>query len=456
LRTSALAAFAATLPLGRLRAADPAPAAGPARFKNLVTSGRKLRIASIGSGGRGSSHLAHCAAEELVALCDVDFDRARKSFALYPRVPRYRDYRHMFDELDDRLDAVVISTPDHMHFPPALMAIERGKHVFVEKPMTHTIGEARLLKTAAARHGVVTQMGNQGAAGEGCRTTREWLEAGVIGTVREIHSWTNRPVWPQGIEFPAPDPRDKKTALPVPPTLDWNLWLGVAPVRQYAKGIVPFDWRGLWDYGCGALGDMGCHILNAPFYALDLRGSVRVSAEVSGVSAVALPDWSVITYHFPQRGKRAPLKLVWYDGNPEKGARRPSLPKEVAPDTKLPRGGNLYIGDEGVLIDGSDYGGIPQIHPESRRKTFLENRPPKTLPRVPKSDSRLEWINACKGSGVAPCSNFIDHASDLTEIVLLGNLALRAGRPIQWNPSTGACDGMPELDRYINKNYRLF
>ncbi|OAM88805.1 Gfo/Idh/MocA family oxidoreductase [Termitidicoccus mucosus] len=450
LQTSTLAALAATLPLGRLRAAD-APAA---RFKNLVTSGRKLRIAAIGVGGRGSAHLAHCAAEELVAMCDVDFDRARKSFALYPHVPRYRDYRQMFDEMGDRIDAVVISTPDHMHFPPALMAIERGKHVYVEKPMTHTIGEARILKAAAIKHGVVTQMGNQGHAGEGCRLIKEWIEAGVIGPVREVHSWTNRPVWPQGIEFPAPDPRDKKTAGPVPGTLDWNLWLGVAPEREYDKRILPFNWRGLWDYGCGALGDMGCHIMDAPFYALDLRGPVRVSSESEGGSAVAAPKWSVITYEFPARGALPPVKYVWYDGDEKDGARRPPVPEELGPDAQLSKGGSIYIGDKGKLYDTSDYGGAPRILPAERAQAFT--RPPKTLPRVPKSDNKLEWINACKGSGIAPCSNFVDHACDLTEVVLLGNLALRAGQPIQWNPATASCDGRPDLDRYINKNYRLF
>jgi predicted dehydrogenase len=457
LRTTALAALAgAAFPYDRLRAAADTPAAGAARFKNLVTSGRKIRIAGIGVGARGSSHLAPSATEELVALCDVDFDRARRSFALYPQLPRYRDYRRMLDEMGDRIDAVVISTPDHMHFPPALMAIERGKHLYVEKPMTHTIGEARLLKAAAARHGVVTQMGNQGAAAEGCRITREWIEAGVIGTVREVHSWTNRPVWPQGVEFPAPDPRDKKNADPVPATLDWNLWLGVAPVRQYAKGIMPFNWRGFVDYGCGALGDMGCHILNAPFFALDLRGDCAVSAESSGMSAVAWPAWSVITYQFPQRGKRAPLKLVWYDGDEKKGARRPALPEALGADVKLSKGGNLYIGDQGVLMDTNDYGGVPQIYPEARRKEFLANRPDKTLPRAFKNNIHQDWFRACKGEGPAPCSNFVDHAADLAEVVLLGNLALQAGKPIRWDAAAGACAGAPELDRYIHKNYRLF
>ncbi|MDR0901778.1 MAG: Gfo/Idh/MocA family oxidoreductase [Opitutaceae bacterium] len=446
LQTSTLAALAATFPFGRLRAAGE-PSTADGRFKNLVTSGRKLRIACIGVGGRGGSHLAHCAAEEIVAFCDVDFDRARKSFALFPNVPRYRDYRQMFEEMGDRIDAVVISTPDHMHFPPALLAIQRGKHVYLEKPITHTIGEARILKAAAAKHGVVTQMGNQGHAKEGCRVIKEWIEAGVIGTVREVHSWTNRPIWPQGADAPAPD-LSKKGAVPIPDTLDWNLWLGVAPERDYAPKIAPFNWRGLWDYGCGALGDMGCHIMDAPFWALNLRGPVRVSSESEDNTPFAAPKWSVVTYEFPARGALPPVKYIWYDGK-----KQPVIPKELA-GVKLSGGGSIYIGDKGMLYDTDDYGGIPRIFPAERAQEFV--RPPRTLPRVPKADNKLEWINACKGAGPAPCSNFVDHSCDLTETVLLGNLALHAGKPIQWNPATCSCEGMPELNRYINKNYRLF
>ncbi len=444
LRTSTLAALATTLPLDRLGAAvEPAAAT---RFKNLVTSGRKLRIACIGIGGRGAAHLGPCSAEEYVAFCDVDFAHARRSFASFPLVPRYRDYRQMFDELHDRIDAVVIATPDHMHFPPAIMAIERGKHVYVEKPMTHTIGEARILKAAAARHGVVTQMGNQGSAMEGCRITKEWIAAGVIGPVREVHCWTNRPIWPQGMAFPVPD---KKNPAPIPATLEWNLWQGVAPEHAYDPLIAPFKWRGLLDYGCGALGDMGCHLLNAPFFALDLRGDVRVSAESSGLAGGVWPKWSVITYEFPARGSRPPVKLVWYDGG-----KKPSVPKELGPDGKLGPGGVLYIGDQGKLLDSNDYGTVPRILPSERAQSFA--RPPKTLPRVVKSSIHLDWINACKGAGPAPCSNFIDHSADLTEVTLLGNLALLAGKPIQWDAAAGACAGMPEMDRHIHKTYRLF
>ena len=276
IQTASLAALAAGL-LPRSFATEAAPATP--RFKNLVTDGRKLRVACIGIGGKGYSDTMACLDEEIVALCDVDFVNGFKSFTELPRAARYRDYRQMLTEMGDQIDAVTVSTPDHTHFPAALMAIELGKHVYVQKPLTHTIEEARMLKAAAAKHGVVTQMGNQGHANEGTRLTKEWIDAGVIGTVREVHFWTNRPIWPQGV--PIPDAEAMRE------TLDWNLWQGVAPERGYSSKIMPFNWRGFWDYGCGALGDMGCHIMDAAFWALDLRGNCTVSAVSEGCSDVS-------------------------------------------------------------------------------------------------------------------------------------------------------------------------
>jgi predicted dehydrogenase len=446
LQTSALAALAGTaLPYDRLLAAAGAEAP---KFKNLVT-GRNVRLAFVGIGGRGGSNidgLAPLPGVEVAALCDVDFDRARKNFAAFPLAPRYRDYRHMLDEMHDRIDAVAISTTDHMHFPIALAAIGRGKHVYVEKPLSHTIGEARLLKAAAAKHGVVTQMGNQGAAREGCRITKEWLDAGVIGAVREVHCWTNRPVWPQGMPAPRPDP-----ASPQPGTLEWDLWQGVAPARDYAPKIAPFNWRGLIDYGCGALGDMGCHILNAPFFALDLRGDATVSATHSGIADGVWPKWSVITYQFPARNRRPPLKLVWHDGG-----KKPETPGSFDAGTKLGANGALYLGDQGALYDADTYGGVPRVFPAALAKKLAAARPPKTLPRVAKSSIYADWINAITSAGPAPCSNFIDHSADLTETTLLGNLALLSDRPLRWYAATATAAGRPELNQYINKTYRAF
>lgn len=439
LKTASLAALVAGLmPRGFAAEAN----AAPPRFKNLVTSGRKLRVACVGIDGKGYSDTMACVGEEIVALCDVDFVRGHRAFSELPLVPRYRDYRQMLMEMSDRIDAVTVSTPDHMHFPIALMAIEMGKHVYVQKPLTHTIEEARLLKAAAAKHGVVTQMGNQGHANEGTRLTKEWIDAGVIGTVREVHFWTNRPVWPQAVPLPA--------AQTVPDTLDWNLWQGVAPVSDFSAEIVPFKWRGYWNYGCGALGDMGCHIMDAAFWTLDLRGNVTVSATSEGNSEVSGPKSSVVTYQFPQRGKHAPVKVVWYDGS-----NKPPVPKELGPDGTLPGGGSIFYGDKGVLIDTDDYNAAPRLLPEERMKAFTD-RPKRTLPRVPKSNPHLEWIAACKGEGPAPGSNFVDHAVDLTEFCLLGNVAIRSGQPIQWDAAHMTCSNLPSADRFVRKAYRVY
>jgi predicted dehydrogenase len=416
-----------------------AATASPAR--NLVT-GRRVRVAAVGLGGKGYTDLHALVGEEIVGLCDVDFERGGPAFREFPHVPRYRDFRRMFDELHDRIDAVTIATPDHMHFPVALMAIERGKHVYVQKPLTHTIGEARALKAAAARAGVVTQMGNQGHANEGTRLVREWIEADVIGTVREITVWTNRPVWPQGIQWPATE------GLTPPATLDWNLWLGVAPYRDYRPGLAPFNWRGMWDYGCGALGDMGCHLLDAPFWTFNLRGPVRVSAESEGGSAITAPLGSVVRYEFAARGSLPPLVLTWYDGN-----RKPERPPELDAGRPMSRGGVLYRGDKGVIYSPTDYSESPRLLPESRMAEF--KRPPRVYPRVPRGNPHLEWIDAIKG-GPVPGSNIVDHSADLTEFNLLGNLAIRLNRPIDWDPVAGRCVGLPEADALIHKSYRLF
>lgn len=437
LRHASLATAAVGFPAILTRAAVQSP------YRNLAKPDRKLRIAHVGLGGKGAVDVAGCASEDLVAFCDVDFERGKKVLEQYSSTPRYRDFRQMLEERHREIDAVVVTTPDHMHFPIALMAIERGKHVYVQKPLTHTIGEARALKQAAARAGVVTQMGNQGHANDGTRILKEWIDAGVIGPVREVHCWTNRPVWPQGIELPLPDPT-------IPPTIDWNLWLGVAPERPFSSKIAPFNWRGFWDYGCGALGDMGCHSLDAAFWALNLRGSVRVSAVSAGATPVIAPSWSIVTYEFPARGSLPACKVVWYDGG-----KLPPVPEELGPGGKLNTGGVIYVGDKGKIMDTSDLGASPRLLPEARMQEFTA-RPPKILRRVPGGDPYREWIDACKGLGPAPGSNIVDHSADLTEMVLLGNVAIRAGKPITWDAARGACVGAPELTPLLHKNYRLF
>jgi len=437
LRTASLATLGLTVGRSASRAAE------ESRYKNLVPADRKLRLACIGINGRGYADLSACAGEDIVGVCDVDFAWGQRGFHEFPLAARYRDYRQMLTEMADQIDGVVVATPDHTHYPAALMALGLGKHVYCEKPLTHTIAEARSLKAAAAKAGVVTQMGNQGHANEGTRQVKEWIEAGVIGAVREVHAWTNRPVWPQGIPLPKPAPT-------VPDTMDWNLWLGVAPEREYSPELAPFNWRGWWDYGCGALGDMACHLLDAPFWALNLRGPVRVTARSEGGSAVSCPSSSVITYEFPARGSLPPLKLTWYDG----GKKPPAKLAELPPGEALPKGGVIYCGDQGTMFSPTDYSEHPRLTPESRMKEFVK-RPPQTIPRVPGGSPHLEWIAACKG-GPAPGSNFVDHSVALTELVLLGNVAIRLGRPIDWDPVQGVCVNEPEADRFLSKNYRLF
>lgn len=433
IQATSLAALAASCPVLRAAESD--------RYKNLVTSGRRLRIACVGAGGKAFSDIMACSGEEIVAICDVDFANGLEIFGLFPGAARYRDYRQMLNERGDDIDAVIVTTPDHTHFPAALMAVEMGKHVYVQKPLCHTISEVRALKAAVAKAGVVSQMGNQGHSNEGTRLLKEWVEAGVIGDVREVHTWTNRPIWPQGMTPPADDPV-------VPPTMDWNLWLGVAPARGYSSKIAPFNWRGYWDYGCGALGDMGCHGMDAPFWALNLRGPVHVSAQSEGSTEVVAPKWSIVKLEFPQRGSLPPVTYTWYDGG-----KLPPVPEELGPGAKLPPGATLYRGDKGAILSEGDYGESPRLIPESRMATF--KRPPRTLPRVPKSNSHLEWINGCKG-GPAPSSNIVDHSGDLTQMVLLGNVAIRAGKPIDFDPVEGVCVGSPEASRFLSETYRLF
>jgi predicted dehydrogenase len=435
IQTASLAALAAACPSAW------AQLPSQERFKNLIPKHRKLRIACIGLGGKGHSDVMNSASEEIVALCDVDFARGAETFARFPNVPRYRDYRQMLREMDRKIDAVTVSTPDHTHFPAALMAIQMGKHVYVQKPLTHTIGEARALKAAALKAGVVTQMGNQGHANDGTRLLKEWIDAGVIGAVHEVHAWTNRPSWAQAVPF-------RETA-PVPDTLDWNLWQGSSPVCDYSPKLAPFGWRGFWDYGCGALGDMGCHILDAPFWALNLRGPAKVSAISEGNTETSCPKWSIVTWEFPARGDLPPLTMKWYDGG-----NKPPVPEELGPDGKLGNGGVIYKGTLGTMLSEGDYGSSPRLIPEEKLQA-MTHRPPRVIPRVPKADPHMEWINACKG-GPVPGSNIIDHSADLTEMVALGNLAIRLGKPIEWDPIRGACVGMPEANRFIHKNYRLF
>lgn len=400
----------------------------------------KLNVACIGCGGKGNSDVADVSGENLVGLCDVDSERAARTFSNHPDVPKFKDYRRMLEKLDKQIDAVTISTPDHTHFPAAMMALEMGKHVFVQKPMAHTVWEVRQLQEAAQRNKVVTQMGIQGHSHDGTRRLKEWLSAGAIGPVREIHYWTNRPIWPQGIRTPKDRP-------PVPGTLDWNLWLGTAPERPYNPAYAPFAWRGWWDFGCGALGDIGCHAMDAAFWALDLGAPTSVEAKTSEQYGDTAPAWSDVTYEFPATESRPAIKVFWHDGK-----RKPKRPDELEEGRELDEGigGQLFYGDNGVIM-ADTYCKSPRIIPETSMRAFMPNAPPRTIPSSP--GLMKEFILACKGEGT-PGANF-DFSGPLTEMVLLGNLAVRTRSRIKWDSKNMRTDSK-EADQYLTKTYREF
>src|ERR1041385_3161495 len=377
----------------------------------------KLNLAGIGIGGQGASDLSNLQSENIVALCDVDSSHAAHTFKRYPKAKQHRDYRKMLEEQKD-IDAVVVGTPDHQHAIISMAAMRAGKHVYCEKPLTHTVWEARQLAQAAREHKVATQMGNQGQASEQTRRLSEMIWDDAIGPVHEVHVWTDRPsnglfgeYWPQGVERPKDTP-------PVPDTLDWDLWLGPAPQRPFHPAYLPFKWRGWWDFGTGALGDIGCHAVDPVFRALKLSHPLSVEASSTRVNTETYPLASMVTYYFPVRGEMPPLKLVWYDGN-----LRPPRPEELDPGDEMGANGHLFIGDKGKILTakaserGRETRGYRLI-PAARAKAYGD--PPKKLPRS--IGHHKEWIEACKG-GQPGGSNF-DWAGPLTEVVLLGNVAL--------------------------------
>ena len=396
----------------------------------------KLNIAFIGCGGKGLAHIEAMSKENYVAFCDVDMLRAAESFELYPNVPRYKDFRKMLDERGKDIDAVVISTPDHTHAVAAMASMEMGKHVYVEKPLTHNIAEARQLLDASRKYNIVTQMGNQGASHESNAQLSEWIQGGVIGDVPVVHAWTNRPVWPQGV----PTPAGRKRA---PRTIDWNLWLGPAPYRRYDPAYAPFKWRGWWDFGTGALGDMGCHLIDPAYRALKLTTPLSAEATATTVwigdfieanYVDSCPPSSVVKLEFGSRGTMPATTLWWYDGGI-----RPMRPVELKTDEPFGSwdGGILFEGTKGKIVAGI-FGENPTLLPSSRMKDFKP--PAETLKRYA-TDHQTVWIEACKGNGKA--SSPFEYAVPLTETLLMGNLAVRCydlkklkpgSTPTSWAP----------------------
>lgn len=414
-----------------------------------VAPSDKLNIACVGVWGKGRSDIASVSTENIVALCDVDDNQMAKfkesiyeeegGSDLFEKAHKYRDWRLMFDK-ETNIDAVTVTTPDHNHAIIAMNAIKRRKHVFVQKPLTQTIYEARKLAEAVQEYGVVSQMGNQGHAGEGGRLINEWIWDGAIGPVRKVYTWTNRPIWPQGIERP-------RTVMAKPPTVDWDVWLGPAPYRPYNDAYLPFSWRGWCDFGTGALGDMGAHIMDHPFWALKLGYPTSIEATCTEFNGESYPQSEVIRYQFPARGDMPPVEMTWFDGDNE-----PPRPQELEEERRMGDrdGGVLFIGDHGKLMCGC-YGKNPRIIPEKKMQEY--ERPEKSIPRSP--GIHEEWIAACKG-GPPTTSNF-EYAGRLTEVMLLGNIAMRMAykrTPLQWDGPNMKVTNMPEADQFIHKLYR--
>lgn len=397
-----------------------------------------LNMGAVGVGGKGFVDVKGVSTENIIALCDVDDVRATASYKAYPKASKYRDFRKMLDK--ENLDAITISTPDHMHAMITMEAMKRGIHVYTQKPITRTIYEARKIREFAKEAGIVSQMGNQGHANEGPRILNELIWQGAIGKVREVHCWTDRPVWPQGISE-----RPVKNAT-IPDTLDWDLWLGVAEHRPYNEAYAPFNWRAWWDFGAGALGDMGCHILDYPFWALKLSHPLNIEAYSTPVMKETAPHASMITYNFKSGIDPSEVKLTWYDGG-----LKPLMPQGLVNDRDLWEKGSgvLFVGELGQIVYGH-HRPKPFLLIEGKEENYEQ---PKEM--ISRSIGHYqEWISECKGGKHKAMSNF-EYAGPLTEAVLLGNVALRAGKGrLDWDPINLKVTKYPEANQYIHSPYR--
>lgn len=443
----------------------------------LKSPNERINIASIGIGGKGDGDSDQAAKHgNLVAICDIDEQRLAKKGQKYPRAQRYTDFRDMFDEMGKQIDAVTVTTPDHTHAVASMMAIKLGKHVYTQKPLTHDVWEARQLRLAAAHYNVSTQMGNQGTSSDRFREGVEVIQAGLIGAVREIHVWTDRPTnwWPQ-----SPDIKARPPEAPVPSYVQWDQWLGTAPVRPYGQKFYhPRNWRGWWDFGCGALGDMGCHTANLPFMALKLAHPSSIQAESEELNPETYPAWARITYEFPARPGLPPVKMYWYEGHKDGAVVQPPRgltdkvvseynkvlvnrgDKRVASGKKvgLAIGGSITVGDKGILYSPTDDGKEWELLPADDYDDY--DAPPQTLPRNPLGGStktmdeghKVEWLGALKG-GPKPLSNF-GYSGLLSETILLGNVAIRAGIKLEWDGPSLRFPNAPQADKWLRRQYR--
>jgi predicted dehydrogenase len=403
-----------------------------------VSANEKLNLAFIGAGGRGGSHVnaALEANENIVALCDVDDERAKGSYEKCPSATKYKDFRKMLDKEHKNIDAVFVATPDHVHAFAALAAMRLGKHCYCEKPLTRLVREARAMTEAAEKYKVVTQMGNQGHSNRGARKGVEQIWAGAIGQVREAHAWTNRPVWPQPLLRPTDTP-------PIPSTLDWDLWLGPAPKRPYHPAYAPFSWRAWWDFGTGALGDMACHVMDLINWSLKLThptSAVASASEPPSAYPETGPKASTITWEFPARGDMAPVKVSWHDGG-----RKPN--PELVGLKELPSNGSILVGDKGTMYVPHTYCDKTILLPKEEFKDYKAER---VLPRV--KSHHQEFFDACKGKGET-LSNFA-YAGPMTETALVGVAALRSGKRVEWDWKNMKVTNHSEINEIVHPEYR--
>jgi len=431
-------------------------APGGRRAPMLAPHRDKLRLAFIGTGGIGGYHLDETKDLGIVCpcYCDVDTKRMGKAAELYPDAKPYQDYRKLFEAEAGNFDAVMIGIPDHHHFPATVLAMQHGKHVYTQKPLTHTPWEARQLMEAVRKYHVATQMGNQGHAGEGWRLVYEWIHSGAVGEIYETHTWTDRPIWPQGMGRPEGEDA-------VPENLNWDCWLGPAPTRPYKGGPAPdkagpyhwFNWRGWIDFGCGALGDMACHTMDGIFWALNPGYPTSVEPVTAAqITNEAFPNASTIKWEFPRRGWRRGFAAYWYDG----GLKPPLFPEIEKSRTSYKISGNLFRGTKGSLLVYGDYGSSPIILPEeygTKVRESVGKKPPQLLERSP--GHVKEWVMAAKGEKPIdfPKSNF-RYSAPMSETILLGNIALRVGRRLEWDGRNLRFTNVPEANELVSKEYR--
>jgi predicted dehydrogenase len=412
-----------------------------------TSASEKLNIAGIGVGGQGRGDLSNCDTENIVALCDVDHNYAAQTFAKYPKAKVYTDYRELLEKQKD-IDAVAIATPDHTHAVIAMAAMQAGKHVFLQKPLAHSLLEVKTLLEESRRHKIQTQMGNQGHSSEHIRILKEWLDDGVIGPVDQVYAWTDRPVGGQPWSDFAVKAKESETPAK-PRNMDWDLWLGPAQYRPYHPDYHPMKWRAWLDFGTGALGDMGCHIIDPAVWALELGFPETIEATSThwepDVASQTFPRASLVEYSFPARGNKPPVKLNWSDGR-----LLPKRPDLLPRDVKLPDSGALFVGRDGVIMHGSHGASGLQVFPESTFKNY--KRPEKTIPRVI-GGHHQDWIRACKDGN--PASSHFEYGAALTTTVLMGVLAIRAkNRKLHWDTDSYSFKNDDEANALIHSSYR--